>query len=238
MPDRACHARVLWWLAADRCGKNERALCARAGCASERSQAAAYHQITWAKWSLAYYAMHAAESVLLLDADVAVLRNPFTPGLTSRDEDLLYQQEHVGHERTPFTPSHRPEARARGPKRPGVPWALFGSPVNTGQLYVRSRALVERVMRAMPPTADADPRLEQEIVFEDVLQNRSEGWRASGLPDRYAGHCWYEPRRLPWSSCSRTTRTAKTRATPRSSGCALQSKRRRALSPRRPPARA
>ena len=161
---------------------------------------AAYHQITWAKWSLAYYAMHAAESVLLLDADVAVLRNPFTPGLTSRDEDLLYQQEHVGHERTPFTPSHRPEARARGPKRPGVPWALFGSPVNTGQLYVRSRALVERVMRAMPPTADADPRLEQEIVFEDVLQNRSEGWRASGLPDRYAGHCWYEPRRLPWSS--------------------------------------
>ena len=42
----------------------------------------AYIELTWIKWRLVHDALHAAGSVLLLDSDVVLLRNPF---------------DHVGH---------------------------------------------------------------------------------------------------------------------------------------------
>ena len=178
-----------------------------------------YHLLTWVKWTMAFHAMRAARAVLMIDADCVIVRNPFTPAVVARSDDLLYQEEFDGHFRQPFTSSVDPLARAcvapwctgnasRNPA--GAPaWQLRyrrlmrESPLNTGQLYVRSPALVDAILRTMPPTADADPRLEQVVVFQDVLA--AGRFRASSLPASFAGHCWFKPDRSPTAWCGVVT---------------------------------
>ena len=163
-----------------------------------------YFSFSWVKWNVAWHALNVASCVLMVDADVVVLRNPFTPEIAARREDLLYQQEHHGHDYAPFLSSTDPSSRiklrtdgignAQNPKP-----AHFRNAMNSGQLFVRSQPLVERVLQVMPVSASADPRLEQVLVFMELLTKPS-GFRASGLPASFASKIWYAPTRLPWRS--------------------------------------
>ena len=161
-----------------------------------------YFLFSWVKWNVAWHALNVASCVLMIDADVVVLRNPFTPEIVARREDLLYQLEHHGHDYAPFIPSTDPSARV--PRRiKGVGDAHtpnsshFLNAMNSGQLFVRSQPLVERVLQVMPASASADPRLEQVLVFMEVLA-KPLGFQASGLPASFASKLWYSPTRLPW----------------------------------------
>ena len=163
-----------------------------------------YFLLSWVKWNVVWHALNVASCVLMIDADVVVLRNPFTPEIVARREDLLYQQEHHGHDYAPFLlstdPSSRVKRRVDGAGDAHTPKANhFRSAMNSGQLFVRSQPLVERVLQVMPASASADPRLEQVLVFMELLTKPS-GFRASGLPASFASKLWYSPTRLPWRS--------------------------------------
>jgi hypothetical protein len=184
---------------------NLRGTCVKAPAARQSDfREGDYFSLSWIKWNVAWHALNVASCVLMVDADVVVLRNPFTPEVTARREDLLYQQEHHGHHYAPFLqstdPSSRVKLRTDGiGNAPNPKSAHFRSAMNSGQLLIRSQPLVERVLQVMPASPSADSRLEQVLVFMELL-TRPSGFRASGLPASFASRHWYSPTRLPWRS--------------------------------------
>ena len=62
-----------------------------------------YHTVTWAKWSVLWWALRGADAALFVDADVILLRNPFAERtlFLAHHEQMLYQGEDLC---SPFSP--------------------------------------------------------------------------------------------------------------------------------------
>ena len=136
-----------------------------------------YHTVTWAKWSVAYWALGAADAALFVDADVVLLRNPFADAeVLGRKEALLYQgEDHCA----AYSPT---------------------CALNSGQMLLRNRSMVEAVLAAMPARFGATTPLEQAIAAAAL---RADGYAATSLPPHFSGHCWFG--RSGLSLCELTT---------------------------------
>ena len=127
--------------------------------------------LVWSKWEVMCDALLAARAALWLDADVALLRNPFAAlaaPLWQAQAELLYQPEHA--HKGCQTP-------------PGAP--CTASPcvqINSGQMLVSSLALARAARAAQPENITngrSSGRLEQDRIRVMVDQS---GFRACPMP--------------------------------------------------------
>ena len=72
--------------------------------------------------------------------------------------------------------------------------------LNSGQMLLRNRSMVEAVLAAMPARFDATTPLDQAIAAAAL---RADGYAATSLPPHFSGHCWFG--RSGLSLCELTT---------------------------------
>lgn len=157
-----------------------------------------YANLIWAKWKIISDALHVAKMALWLDADVVILRNPWTAlrlvGSASQPVyDIRYQSE------PPPTPNQAETCTKPLPVCPEC--ASF----NGGQLLVRSAALARAVYLSRPVNLSNTDRLDQDwadaIIHNDsssahlVHHRRAQiGFFSSCvLPESFAAQCWMHP---------------------------------------------
>jgi len=136
-----------------------------------------YHYLTWSKWFVLSSALVHARAALFVDADVLLLRNPFS----APELSWLWREE-------------------RSDDGPRLPLLLHqfeghgGSPFNSGQLLVTSLAPVSRALAAYAsiPRFDGATSIEQEIAYRALLRSRFNESIAR-LPTTFAGNCWFGP---------------------------------------------
>ncbi|KAL1523777.1 hypothetical protein AB1Y20_018701 [Prymnesium parvum] len=140
----------------------------------------AYHLNCWVKWAMLSAALLEAKVAFYVDADVLLLRNPFTAprveAFSTRERcdegaQLLYQWEGPG-----------------------------SNPLNSGQLLACSSAVALRALSAMPPqlmdgALPPGVMLDQEYAYNAL---RSSGHGIEQLPQpAFAGNCWFGPPQAP-----------------------------------------
>ena len=162
-----------------------------------------YASLIWAKWLVLANALSVASIAMWLDADVLVLRNPWTSlammGAGAEAYDFRHQSE------DPCAETECAGLRARC------------SNVNGGQLLLRTASLAQHIYDARPLNLTNYHRLDQDYV-ERIIQNRSSGYSSCALPATFASHCWNLdmrkgrdkslpiPKRVPFVPlCQRTT---------------------------------
>lgn len=149
-----------------------------------------YANMIWAKWRILRDALTVAKQALWLDADVLILRNPWTTlGLlgeqaaTADEYDIRYQSE--------------PPPASNVPNTCNQPIACnVCSRINGGQLFLTSRALAAAIYGARPQNLSNTDRLDQD--WADAILHKRSGF-AFLLGN--ASHGNYHPPRRRWSSC-------------------------------------
>ena len=159
-----------------------------------------YANMIWAKWRILRDALSVAKQALWLDADVLILRNPWSVlGLLGEqaatvEYDIQYQSE------PPPASDVRNECNQ--------PVACKGcSRINGGQLFLTSEALAAAVYGARPQNLSNTDRLDQDWTdailhkrsrFSYLIGNVSHGnyhppprrWSSCILPVAFASQCW------------------------------------------------
>ena len=161
-----------------------------------------YANLIWAKWRIIADALEVAVAALWLDADVLILRNPFTAldmlegskgASSSRLYDIRYQSEPA------------PTTTQAGSCEKPLPVCPECGSLNGGQLLVRSGALARAMYASRPHNLSNTDKLDQDwadaIIHNDsawgylVLPRRAQiGFFTSCvLPDTFAAQCWALP---------------------------------------------
>ena len=157
----------------------------------------AYIELLWAKWRLVHAALNVAKTVLFLDSDVVLLRNPFEVVREPWSHDIRFQTSLACSARTcAETPKHE------GLQVHGAPPIMRPCQLNGGVFFVSNQKLVDRVLDWEPALigsrdinavnhADIDQDLADIVV-------RSGNFSFCPLPaGQFVGHCFnrqLEPR--------------------------------------------
>ena len=162
-----------------------------------------YANLIWAKWRIIRDALTVAKRALWLDADVLILRNPWSAlgllgdqtALNAPEHDIRYQSEPP------------PAADTVNNCNPPVPACNLCGIMNGGQLYVTSNELAASIYGARPKNLSNTDRLDQdwadaiihgESRFSYLLGNASHGnyhpprrrYSSCILPIAFASQCW------------------------------------------------
>lgn len=142
-----------------------------------------YNRLTWTKWSFVSIVLERASSVVFIDTDVLVLKNPLILPRTSSHLQFAYQAE------TPCRQcascfSHHADAIHE------CPTTHRHCPINGGQLLLRSWDIATWLVAQQPVVITGGPALDQNFI-DDALDSMLDTSSFGCLPWIYAGHCWY-----------------------------------------------
>ena len=165
-----------------------------------------YANLIWAKWRIIIDALAcpAAKMALWLDADVLILRNPWSalgllgPQATDGPNfDIRFQSEGP------------PTAEQADPCTPPLPIGSLESRLNGGQLLVTSAMLASHIYGARPRNLSNTDRLDQDWAdallynvsrFSYLLENASYAheprrrYSSCILPSTFVAECWNNPK--------------------------------------------
>jgi len=150
----------------------------------------AYIELLWAKWRLIHAALAVARTVLFLDSDVVLLRNPFTAAHMKRRHDIRFQTSLACPARTCAA-----APRFEGVQHAGSPPVMRPCQLNGGVLLVSSGELVGRVL-ALEPVAIGS-RNSYTVNHADIDQDMADQIARGGEfsfcplpPSHFVGHCF------------------------------------------------
>ncbi|KAL1505023.1 hypothetical protein AB1Y20_008784 [Prymnesium parvum] len=139
-----------------------------------RWSSAEYHRVTWAKWSLMHLALFEASYALCVDADVALLHNPFARVDLSlvRGRALLIQEEMAN----------------CAAARHHTDWMCGRAcRMNSGVFFSSSPDLSREVVQRLYPLAITERTWVDQDIVKHGLKNMS--YTSCRLPGSFAGHC-------------------------------------------------
>jgi hypothetical protein len=154
-----------------------------------------YANLIWAKWRIIADALRVASMALWLDADVLILRNPWSvlklgpmPSAKGQLYDVRYQSE------PPPTPD-----QAQTCARPRPVCAGCAS-INGGQLLVRNAQVAMAIYQARPRNLSNTDRLDQDWA-DAIIHNSTplahsnrtgagQYYSSCALPNSFMAHCW------------------------------------------------
>ena len=132
-----------------------------------------YANLIWAKWRIIADALQVARVAMWVDADVLLLRNPWT-GIDAASAvayDIRYQSE------------------TRCGERECDALRSSCSTLNGGQLLVSSRQLAERIYKLRPQNLTNTADLDQDLA-DEVIRGNGTSVSYCPLPGSYFAQCW------------------------------------------------
>lgn len=144
-------------------------------------QSVDYMMLTWLKWRLMLDVLRAASSVLYLDSDVLILRNPFDALPMDRWFDVRFQTEQSCDTVQSDAQCHlAPRFLARDETRPAT---FTGCSLNGGLIWLRSAAVARRVIGMEPNWTEVGRRVAQGELAMPLLSSRQTGLLRGGILD-------------------------------------------------------
>ena len=141
-----------------------------------------YAALIWAKWRIMADALTVARVAMWLDADVLLLRNPWV-ALDLLDPRKVGAFDFRHQSEDPCAATQIEELQAKCAN------------VNGGQLVMSNYRLAAQIYAARPRNLTNFHRLDQDFV-ENILRNRTNGFRSCALPAHFASYCWSLPKRV------------------------------------------
>ena len=133
-----------------------------------------YANLIWAKWRIIANALQAARAIMWVDADVILLRNPWS-GLGTMTSITAYDIRYQSERRC--SSSECSELRSS-----------CGA-LNGGQLLVSSRQLAERIYKERPQNLTNTADLDQDFA-DSIIRSNASQFSFCPLPGRYFAQCW------------------------------------------------
>ena len=160
-----------------------------------------YANLIWAKWRIIGDALRVATTAMWLDADVVILRNPWSAlqllGPPSASSPPLYD---IRYQSEPPPSANQAETCSKP-----LPVCETCASINGGQLLVRNAAVARSIYASRPRNLSNTDRLDQDwadaIIHNDSRSAHLIGGRRAQLgyfsscvlPDSFSAQCWLNP---------------------------------------------